>query len=229
MQMLREFFPKLLLSKLSNGTNLKHPHWILFWWLTVAYPLTAWILGQRFVCVHPLLLQCIDSVSDSFEFEDAWSVSLFNFCAQVTCMLDQGKSRESKWEYETNLGLIILTFVGNSWCWNLGKVSHVNMVILTFILRAWEGRIGNYNVQLVLDALIRAASHSVSSEQVVVNFVKGWDAVFISPPTGSGKLVIWCFCGPLLVWDAKFDHHSNGASSLVNSTGSNCLVGVTYE
>ena len=42
------------------------------------------------------------TVSDSSEFEDA-----FNFCAQVTWMLDQGKSRESKWEFQGNLGLII--------------------------------------------------------------------------------------------------------------------------
>ena len=42
--------------------------------------------------------------------------------------------------------------------------SHVNTVILTFILRGREGRIGNYNVQFVLDARIKAVSPSVSSE-----------------------------------------------------------------
>ena len=43
--------------------------------------------------------------------------------------------------------------------------SYVNIVILMFILHAREGRIGNYNIQLVLDALIRAVSQGVSSER----------------------------------------------------------------
>ena len=43
--------------------------------------------------------------------------------------------------------------------------SYVNIVILTFILHAREGRIGNYNIQSVLDALIRAVSQGVSSER----------------------------------------------------------------
>ena len=43
--------------------------------------------------------------------------------------------------------------------------SHVNTVILTFNLRARESRIGNYNVQSVLDALVRAVSRGVSSER----------------------------------------------------------------
>ena len=43
--------------------------------------------------------------------------------------------------------------------------SHVNTVILTIILRAREGRIDNYNIQSVLDTLIRAVSRGVSSER----------------------------------------------------------------
>ena len=42
--------------------------------------------------------------------------------------------------------------------------SYVNIVILMFILHAREGRIGNYNIQSVLDTLIRAVSRGVSSE-----------------------------------------------------------------
>ena len=43
--------------------------------------------------------------------------------------------------------------------------SHVNTVVLTFILCARDCGMGNYNVQSVLDALIRAVSRGVSSER----------------------------------------------------------------
>ena len=42
--------------------------------------------------------------------------------------------------------------------------SHMNKVIFTFLLHAREGRMGNYNVQSILDALI-AVSQGVSSER----------------------------------------------------------------
>ena len=47
----------------------------------------------------------------------------------------------------------------------LELLDRVNTVILTFILHAREGKICNYNVQLVLDTLIRAVSRGVSSER----------------------------------------------------------------
>ena len=69
--------------------------------------------------------------------------------------------------------------------------SHVNTVILTFILRAREGRIRQLQRSVSLDALIKGRKSEYElrarQQEVIVNFVKDWDAVFMSPPTGSGE------------------------------------------
>ena len=104
--------------------------------------------------------------------------------------------------------------------------SHVNTVSLTFILRAREGRIGNYNVQLVLDAPIRAVGQPrVRQQELVVNFEMQYSChetcCLVLPWTYAH---LRCRPKPSLIIA-----QTNSASSLVNSTGSSYLVGVTYE
>ena len=66
--------------------------------------------------------------------------------------------------------------------------NHMNMVILTFNVRAREGRIGNYNVQSVLDTLISAVSSECDNKRYSC-----------LRPLVAGKLVSWCFRGIRLI------------------------------
>ena len=116
------------------------------------------------------------------------------------------------------------------------RFSHMNMVVLAFCSRTRVGR--NYR-QLQLMVVDTHKDYKSRCEfrarwqEVVVNFVKGWDVVVMTPPTAVlvvGKL----FCEPMLVWcvvwhQAQVSIQTKGSSTLANSTSSSYLAGVTYE
>ena len=81
------FLRQLLSSKLGNETTSTLDVLLM----TRSGLPTDCSLNQRVVCVHPILLIMYDT--DSSEFKDAYNVSL---CVQITCMLNEGRSREPR-------------------------------------------------------------------------------------------------------------------------------------